>query len=168
MKRRIAVEELNELTNEQKQKLRELWQPDMGDVCIRTDKYADGEEFAIKEYEPVWKEHKFKHLPLLDISQMLELLHENGYVRYECKPMPIEVEEDGRKGWADLNFSLMWKPKRWFWRNTNGEEIAVDNDKLVWEFTVYYNSFSGNSIVFTEKEMVDALWSVVKEVLAND
>jgi len=163
MKRRITSEQLNELTEEQQQKLFYWWKPETGDYCcsIIAGKYrsAGCYIYPCADFTPQIS------LPLLDISQMIELLQDNGYISYECKPMPIEVEEDGRKEWIDLDFSLMWKPKKWFWRNTKGEEIVVDNDKLVWEFTVYYNSFSGNSLVFTEKDMVDALWKAVKEAL---
>lgn len=69
MKRRISTEQLQELTDEQKQKLRELWQPEEGDF------YIHGHHFFInqvpKNVNMLRKEHS---LPLLDIGQMMELL----------------------------------------------------------------------------------------------
>jgi hypothetical protein len=71
MKRRITAEQLQKLTNEQKQKLRDWWGvPNYGDF------YAD-----INIGEGCWMDPNRKPvqtinncLPLLDIGQMIELL----------------------------------------------------------------------------------------------
>lgn len=65
MKRRITVEQLQELTEEQKQKLRELWKPQVNDVAV----FIDDDSYD-KALTKRWL------LPLLDIGQMIGLLME--------------------------------------------------------------------------------------------
>ena len=58
MKQRITVDQLQELTEEQKQRLRGWWKPEEGDLV----------------YNKFFNEFKQEELPLLDIGQMIELL----------------------------------------------------------------------------------------------
>lgn len=73
MKQRITAEQLMELTEEQKQKLREWWKPEVGDYythkhdivkCDMQTLVMAIEKFFIRE----------DYLPLLSIGQMIELL----------------------------------------------------------------------------------------------
>jgi hypothetical protein len=100
MKRRIDVSQLNELTDEQRQKLREWWKPELNDFCT-CNKYGEG--IIVESFEPMEMtmgeigmliylvngtidgrdmkglKHFTQHgscLPLLSISQMIELLQE--------------------------------------------------------------------------------------------
>jgi hypothetical protein len=75
MKQRITVEDLNQLTDEQKQRLRDWWKPES------YDRYAS--ETATGELKPYgvyhWCENpeiqvKDKRFPLISIGQMIELL----------------------------------------------------------------------------------------------
>lgn len=77
MKRRITVEQLSELTDEQEEKLRSLWIPQTGDIYFRMD-YTYDSPLLCEEYDYV-KVDKEKNscLPLLDIGQMIEILHNN-------------------------------------------------------------------------------------------
>jgi hypothetical protein len=97
MKRRITIKQLNELTDEQKQKLREQWKPQEGDwvydaiegthiIVLSEVDYRIGSFLysktpfisndGIRRYEPTTEIKKY-WLPLLDISQMIELLQNN-------------------------------------------------------------------------------------------
>jgi hypothetical protein len=84
MKQRITAEQLAELTEEQKERLREWWLPKRGDLYV-----FEGYELVQIEYCDRTVEDKpfiglrdgdndktyNKYLPLLSIGQMIELLH---------------------------------------------------------------------------------------------
>ena len=87
MKRRIDASQLKELTDEQQTKLRELWKPQCGDLILFYDpalrRYSN--ESIVYAYDPYngrvrdVKERvleKRECLPLLSVSQMIELLQE--------------------------------------------------------------------------------------------
>lgn len=89
MKRRITPEQLQELTPEQQQKLRDLWKFEVGDICTNEDcieiciaEYLEGGEYTkyfSKEIRTAdcGKIEMYDAedcLPLLDIGQMIELL----------------------------------------------------------------------------------------------
>jgi len=86
MKRRITAEELNELTPEQKEHLREWWKPITGDKCTDKKGYeflitgVDGNEYLYcgdrVEFAASWE-----CLPLLDIGQLIELLRQKDFNR---------------------------------------------------------------------------------------
>jgi len=103
MKQRITPEQLQELTEEQKQKLREWWQPHFGDVLnsLNCDEvvfvYADGRgrlNFDSDGYEWDIKENC---LPFLPIGKMIEILQSKDIslqdilfdVNYEHDIVPI-------------------------------------------------------------------------------
>jgi hypothetical protein len=74
MKRRITIEQLQELTKEQKQNLIKLWKLKEYDLYF----YYDETDEPDKKY-PVWMHKNCQFfgggaLPLLDIGQMIELL----------------------------------------------------------------------------------------------
>jgi hypothetical protein len=78
MKQRITVEQLQELTEEQKQRLREWWKPEPGDImldikmgCLET-LVEGGNGKAIIEH--IKSDSKARFLPLLSIGQMIELI----------------------------------------------------------------------------------------------
>ncbi len=71
MKRRITVEQLQELTEEQQQRLREWWKPQYYDVYAEYDGCLDCYEEMTATYP---KQPDQNDLPLLDIGQMIELL----------------------------------------------------------------------------------------------
>jgi len=82
MKQRITIEQLNELTEEQKVNLREWWKPQFGDVLnsIKCGEvvfvYADGQDrlnFDSDGYE--W-DIKKNCLPLISAGQMIEILND--------------------------------------------------------------------------------------------
>jgi hypothetical protein len=84
-KRRITVEQLNELSTQQMMKLKNWWKPSYGDACT-----FDGEKELI-----VFSDQKLSHYsmcaPLLDIGQMIQFLQENrvefvyDYNEFFCK-----------------------------------------------------------------------------------
>ena len=84
MKQRISVNELNTLTPEQREKLRELWIPQEADFvvfngntnnCIVEFVYSDKRFFNLVDGRS--SESKFNFLPLLSVGQCLELLGDN-------------------------------------------------------------------------------------------
>ena len=91
MKRRITLEQLQELTDEQRKKLREWWKPQEGDwyeIHIKTPggelKEARNANWQIK-YEKINSDYT----PLLDVGQMIELLQDAPYVRYSFQDKNI-------------------------------------------------------------------------------
>jgi hypothetical protein len=80
MKQRITVEQLQELTEEQQQKLREWWEPQDGDMFFRNNR--------IQICDIGYHHDKDECLPLLDIGQMIELLLDKcgkNLNIYQCK-----------------------------------------------------------------------------------
>lgn len=86
MKKRITVDQLNELSEKQKQKLRSQWVPSKGDIFI-----SDNEELVINyigdwllsdvivSVDYTYGERLFDLedcLPLIDIGQMIEILED--------------------------------------------------------------------------------------------
>ena len=102
MKQQITVDQLQEFTQEQKERLREWWKPEDGDAFIADYKYAvpwdkikrrmhimanvysvkrngdieaDGDEYA--GHEVIKKQYC---LPLLSIGQLIELIDEKSNI----------------------------------------------------------------------------------------
>lgn len=91
MKQRISVDQLLELTSEQREKLRSLWNPENGDYIFvelnsgdvnRSDIGGYLHSSGFFDYDPasklIWSfsgyEHASKMFPLFSIGQMIELL----------------------------------------------------------------------------------------------
>lgn len=76
MKQNITIEQLNELSDKGKEKLREWWKPKEGDLTDCGTYYYDGEY--------VFFENKMdgnqKCYPLLSIGQMIEFLDDNKMI----------------------------------------------------------------------------------------
>ena len=88
-KRRITTEQLNELTEEQKVKLRKSWKPQEGDKfillcchcnksCIKIKYVHHVDQYGICLMNDNLYADKEDCLPLLDIGQMIELLESKG------------------------------------------------------------------------------------------
>jgi hypothetical protein len=77
LKQRITVEQLQELTEEQQQRLREWWKREFGDVFYITD-YKNNKEAQLQVLDRSWqlivKEYRKEFLPLLSIGQMIALI----------------------------------------------------------------------------------------------
>ncbi|MFB0847322.1 hypothetical protein [Paenibacillus oleatilyticus] len=77
MKQRITIEQLNELTDEQKERLQEWWslsrQP--GDIHINSAGYVD----IINKYGDKPLDNT---IPLLSIGQMIELTSETTMIKF--------------------------------------------------------------------------------------
>lgn len=84
MKQHITVDQLNELTEEQKKKLRDMWEPIQGELFYYSDKddwyYGDGiyrcAEYKNNKIEIIGERQIVKEycLPVLSIGQMIEIL----------------------------------------------------------------------------------------------
>ena len=94
MKQRITVNQINELSDAQKQRLRELWDPQVGDSIITTGNYripyiiVDASNMSslafINSGIGVFGNSKDNCLPLLSIGQMIEILANNkGFYQRE-------------------------------------------------------------------------------------
>jgi hypothetical protein len=113
MKQRISIEQLQELTGEQQQRLREWWKPQEGDW------YHDktyGESYYGMEvggYDVYTLKPAIDDLPLLNIGQMIELLEnknpslkiENNYYD-EIDPDSFIWGVDGKR--ADNFCDALW------------------------------------------------------------
>lgn len=76
MKKHITPEQLQELSPEQQEGLRDWWKPQIGDVFVYENKimpvlYADHKVIIVEPYDKYNKEFC---LPLLSIGQCIELL----------------------------------------------------------------------------------------------
>ena len=71
MKRRITVEQLQELTEEQQQRLREWWKPTAWDVIVV---YHGMGMKVTNVYNEMVSTDKKVCMPLLSIGQMIEML----------------------------------------------------------------------------------------------
>lgn len=77
VKRRITVEQLNELTDKQRERLRNWWKQEAYDLYASETATGELKHYGVYH----WTENseiqaKDKRLPLLDIVQMIELLEE--------------------------------------------------------------------------------------------
>jgi hypothetical protein len=79
MKRRITTDDLNELTPEQKERLKEWWKPEGGDFYYRDiPKCGTGDmllTYDARANSILINPKEFK-IPALDIGQMIEFLNE--------------------------------------------------------------------------------------------
>lgn len=90
MKQRITITQLNELRDEQKQKLREWWQPQPYDVYVAHEStvhiaigslYSGTMEQVIDFGDQFGRNHyKSRCLPLLSIGQMVELIQQECHL----------------------------------------------------------------------------------------
>jgi|SRR3972149_466892 len=121
MKQRIDKEQVLSLTDEQKVKLRELWEPKEGDFFY----FPIYGECYYGEYMGGYSNEAFvpnaDSLPLLSIGQMIEILHR--------KNLQITLEQ--------------------------GRDYAVS----------FFLGFIPKEYRFQDKELCDALWEALKEVL---
>jgi hypothetical protein len=138
MKLNISIEDINKLTDTQKEKLRELWQPVPGDVFYYSDGnnwYCHNGEYICFNYEDgfigIGNErslYKSFCLPLFSIGQMIEILE-----KYDpCINLTRRVE--------------FTKPDKWIW------EFILRQDK-------YYRE---------EPELCDALWNAIVDFMLEE
>lgn len=134
MKQHITVEQLNELTDEQKNKLRQLWKPQEGDFItsdkddririIGKDNRNNG--FAIglfpycdDEIHACNTERLDKCFPLLSIGRMIELLESEYQTVYTSKHIPdgmfkttvykVFFKKDGCGFWGETLCDALWE-----------------------------------------------------------
>lgn len=112
MKRRITVEQLNELTDEQKQKLRDWWSiPNYGDFYTDTN-LGEG-CWMDPDRKPVQTINNC--LPLLDIGQMIELLDPKEETIFtmcnmiSAQPRIYEITVSGNSYFADNMCDALWE-----------------------------------------------------------
>lgn len=94
MKKHITVEQLNELSDKGKRRLRKWWKPTFGDKIYYEKKsieyWFDNDDkynmdnwknlgWGIAHKEPKPKQYKDHRLPLLSIGQMIEFLRDSSY-----------------------------------------------------------------------------------------
>lgn len=99
MRERIGIEQLKELSKEQKQRLREWWQPQDPDVYV--EEYGNGKTVT-RLIGTGGLRYPEIDLPLLSIGQMFSLLgtkiqsilhHENGQWIVFCHHIPYSKAE---------------------------------------------------------------------------
>lgn len=121
MKQRITVEQLNELTEEQKTKLREWWIPQDGDFFARRryhvpddspmdECFIGGLEFADSGGVDTFQA-KDSDIPLLSIGQMIELLDNEDsleIIKYSSDTWCVVVP-DLDDSWSEVVCDALWK-----------------------------------------------------------
>lgn len=146
MKQHITIDQLNELSDKGKEKLREWWRPrELPFVIVPPDDDSIGS--GVNCYDPNWecywgvghdwtvdKQEVENKLPLLSIGQMIEFLNEH----------------------IDSSIS----------------SLAIDRGEFHWHVYVV-DSIRGafplnNDQPITAPELCDALWKAVKEVLERE
>ena len=96
MKQNISIEQLNELSDKGKEKLRKWWIPKDGDISI--DPLWTGEQF--------WSVDSDKDaLPLLSIGQMYEFLLDNGETYFEASSR-YDIENLCDSLWKEVRWQL--------------------------------------------------------------
>lgn len=145
MKQRIEPRQIAELSDEQKERLRVWWEPQLFDVFLVVDMSLDDEpEYYThvidrKTYNPAPDS-----IPLLSIGQCIQLLQENGSIYEISAPELVELNEG----------DLQHKDDDEWW-----ERERHSANPYNWQ--VYRNSVS----FYNTKELIDGLWEEVKEVL---
>ncbi len=135
MKQNITPEQLQELNEEQKDRLQNWWEPMRGDMVSR---HVDHNQLCLGEddgwlfFECERLRHRSEYLPLLSIGQMIELLNQKRPVDINFLP--------NEKIWTVM-LMTDYSPK--------GEEGTYWGDGPDWE----------------SEELADALWGAVKEIL---
>lgn len=78
MKQRITIEQLNELSNEQKERLREWWKPQYGDGYFYPKVNSTGN---VPNGYRTWElgDMKTRAFPLLSIGQMIEIIRKESF-----------------------------------------------------------------------------------------
>jgi len=145
MKQHIEKEQLGELSDAQKQVLKNWWKPSVGD-WIFTTAWADSEtkhDVVICMSSPtgmIWSELLKEAMPLLSIGQMIEFLNESG--EYSLLKVHSEV---------------LGLPHNW------GVGI-IENFNLCdgWVENEYIIKYQENV------ELCDALWEAVKKELEKN
>lgn len=146
MKQHITIEQLNELNDEAKEKLREWWKPILGDQFAFVEVediledvedewfnkivHSDGEndyfDFAEKIYDSLHTD-AVKAYPLLSIGQMIEFIDE----KWDCWGMQYD------------DSTITW----WVY---SGQSLDMAMD---WDLAVFDNY---------DNELCDALWEAIK------
>jgi hypothetical protein len=106
MKQMITFEQLQELTEEQKQKLREQWKPESGDMFTDNMKF-EYVSYGINKYGEIIIDgeecdtyNKDDCLPLLSIGQMIELLVNTGIKHHDCgwiSAWNVDIDFEGKE-----------------------------------------------------------------------
>lgn len=147
MKQHITIEQLNELSEKGRERLREWWKPQEADyvyhvahedcwaseMLLGTEPYPYSDEHCLQFHVLGNNKEQEEYLPLLSIGQMIEFLDENGH-DFNIDFIGRDVRLSNKKGgWGVFS-------------DNDGESIYVDSHR-------------------TKEELCDALWEAVKEIL---
>ena len=153
MKQHITTNQLSELSDQSKDKLRKWWKPKEGDYI----KYVNSDSTTIvyawyPEFEAITCEldieessaHKDKKdfYPLLSIGQMIEFIHDHTKTYEDCVKFGAIAELYIR---------------REFKKNDDGTDFTI----LGWSAPIIRGSHFSS-------ELVDALWEAVKQILERE
>lgn len=134
MKQHISSEDLEQLSEKGRERLREWWKPEYGDLVafrtgqqrkFRTEFYApfECEGFSCETVQVDWLLREEEAYPLLSIGQMIELLVSRGKnfsMAYDRNP----------DMWTFINGK--WWPRP---GETIDEELVIDICDRLWEAT---------------------------------
>lgn len=127
VKRRITPEQLQKLTEEQKQKLRNLWEPLEGDwfLSMLISKAQSLYSTSADPFECCVPDKDNGDLPLLDIGQMIEMLREE----YPDLDLYVLTNYAGTSVWKGIGKFDGYKAE-------SDERIGFDKNELcdaLWE-----------------------------------
>jgi hypothetical protein len=113
MKQHITIDELNNLTAEQTERLREWWNPKLGDFYY--DTVTKTESLFDYDMENEFKENnrEYRMRPLLSIGQMIELIQDKkpllkGISKNRFDKWFINID-NGMLGYKDELCDALWE-----------------------------------------------------------
>lgn len=151
MKQHISIAQLNELTDKQKEKLREWWKPQIGDLSMVIDNSGNQYEEVVYDAVEDGNDYFYRWFNLDHKVAELELKETQGVKKsFKVFPLPnigqmIEFIEDN----ADF-----YSAKEIFVTAGHLWTVTIKKDQLG-----YYDS---------KESLCDALWEVVKLLLSKD
>ena len=155
MKQHITIDQLNELSEKGKERLRKWWKPRRGDMC-----YVKGYDKPVitlitEDGEEVWGKEGKK-------TREWEKSTEGQMVGYPSDMLTFPILSIGQC----IEFLVEQTPKRLGQDMAGGEYFG----RVVWSFMeLLDNEWEVNGEkYYKSKELCDALWMAVKEVLEVD
>lgn len=141
MKQHITIEQLNELSKNGQEKLKEWWKPQL-DHIVAYKNYDQGVPLYLvvdNDMRSGWSFDQAMEgvivLPLLSIGQMIEFLDEHNHFSPKGNIVGIVKE-------------------------------YVGSDEYWWGLK--YEAYNDKMVMNSDKELCDALWEAVKEVLQDE
>ena len=171
MKQHITIHQLNELSDKGKEKLRDWWEPDLGDLYIREidfleiekfNKFADMMNRKLTEAEKSTgrKQRYFKHKNIEDINE-----------KYDVEQVVIKKITKKARNTSVFPLLSIGQMIEFLMNNVMGEpydlELHINNAGSSLRLGLTEKKIIGSSYIDNSEDpqVVDTLWQAVKNVL---